>query len=119
MRGGRGKRSELLGLGTLTHILSHSNNQLRSFAFFAGAVSSITSLRCFGIYTGLVVICDFFLMITYLPAVVILDHVYIQPRMKNCCNCFSAIKEKICGCCKATDDDIDESSGATLGTGER
>ncbi|GMH80958.1 hypothetical protein TL16_g08767 [Triparma laevis f. inornata] len=90
-----------------------------SFAFFAGAVSSITSLRCFGIYTGLVVICDFFLMITYLPAVVILDHVYIQPRMKNCCNCFSAIKEKICGCCKATDDDIDESSGATLGAGER
>ena len=57
-------------------------------------------------------------MITYLPAVVILDHVYIQPRFKNCCTCFSALGDKICGCCKAKEDDVDE-NGATLGTGER
>jgi predicted RND superfamily exporter protein len=52
-----------------------------SFAFFASAVSNITSLKCFGIYTGLVVLADFVLMITYLPCVVMINHLYVQAKM--------------------------------------
>ena len=89
----------------------------RSFAFFAGATSSITSLRCFGIYTGLVVMTDFFLMITYLPSVVALDHIYIQPRFRKCCTCFGDIAHRLCVCVHATEEDI--VNGAMLGPGER
>ena len=37
-------------------------------AFFASAGSSIVSVACFGVYCGLVVLCDWLLMVTYVPA---------------------------------------------------
>jgi hypothetical protein len=58
-----------------------------SFAFFASSISNITGLKCFGIYTGIVVIADFVLMITYLPAVVMLNHMYIEPFFKTAAPC--------------------------------
>lgn len=81
-------------------------------------MSNITSLKCFGIYTGLVVICDFFLMITYLPAVVMIDHLYIRPRVDKC-NCIC----KACGalplCNKCCGPEEEEKKGSELGPGER
>ena len=47
-------------------------------ALFATAVSNITSLRCFGIYTGLVVLTDYVLMVTYLPSVVLMHEFFIK-----------------------------------------
>lgn len=88
-----------------------------SCAFFAGAVSNITSLRCFGIYTGLVVICDFFLMITYLPAVVMIDHIYIKPRVQNFSFFTKACSSlPLCNKCCGSNE---ESKEAELGPGER
>eukprot|EP00937_MAST-01D_sp_MAST-1D-sp2_P000052 g52.t1 len=43
-------------------------------AFFATAISSITAIRCFGIFAGIVVICDYMLMVSMLPCVVLLHH---------------------------------------------
>ena len=37
-------------------------------AFFASAGSSIISVACFGVFCGLVVLCDWLLMVTYVPA---------------------------------------------------
>ena len=54
-----------------------------SCALFASAVSNITSLKCFGLYTGLVVLCDFFLMITYLPSVVLIHDIYIKKKVSR------------------------------------
>mgnify|MGYP001034278776 FL=1 len=70
-----------------------------SCALFASAVSNITSLKCFGIYTGLVVLCDFFLMVTYLPAVVLIHDMYIKKKVSRkqelpCCRVCIQPKDK-------------------------
>ena len=53
-------------------------------ALFATAVSNITSLRCFGIYTGLVVLTDYVLMVTYLPSVVLMHEFFIKGEVGEC-----------------------------------
>ena len=40
-------------------------------AFFANATTNIISVKCFGLFAGIVIICDYVLMITFLPAVVL------------------------------------------------
>ena len=57
-------------------------------------MSNITGLKCFGIYTGIVVLADFFLMITYLPSVVLLNHIYIEPFFKGKCETLPCCKAK-------------------------
>mmetsp|Transcript_23905 Transcript_23905/g.49813 ORF Transcript_23905/g.49813 Transcript_23905/m.49813 type:complete len:1062 (-) Transcript_23905:27-3212(-) len=59
-------------------------------AFAANAFSLITSLKCFGVYCAIVVIVDFFLMLSYVPALVI---IYERTLKKHaaCCQC--------CKCC--------------------
>jgi len=42
-----------------------------SAAFCANATTKIISVKCFGLYAGIVILCDYILMITYLPAVVV------------------------------------------------
>ena len=46
-------------------------------AFFANMMSPITSIRLFGLFCGLVVLCDFILMIVFIPAVVVVYELYI------------------------------------------
>ncbi|XP_063707430.1 protein dispatched isoform X2 [Culicoides brevitarsis] len=41
-----------------------------SAAFFASIISSITAIRCFGIFAGTLVLVNYFLMMTWLPAIV-------------------------------------------------
>ena len=41
-----------------------------SAAFFANCATKIISVKCFGLYAGIVILCDYLLMITFLPAVV-------------------------------------------------
>ena len=57
-----------------------------SAAFFASLTSEITSIRLFGIYSGLSVLCMFFLMVTWFPAVVILERTVFSRF--NCCFTF-------------------------------
>ncbi|GMH78131.1 hypothetical protein TrST_g12738 [Triparma strigata] len=58
-------------------------------AFCANAFSLITSLKCFGVYCAIVVVVDFFLMLSYVPALVIIYEKYIKesPCCCLCCKC--------------------------------
>jgi len=58
-------------------------------AFCANALSLITSLKCFGVYCALVVVVDYFLMLSYVPALVIIYEKYVRksPLCCRCCTC--------------------------------
>ncbi|KZC07514.1 Protein dispatched [Dufourea novaeangliae] len=42
-------------------------------AFFASVVSNVTAINCFSLFSGMTVIANFFLMITWLPACVVVS----------------------------------------------
>nr|XP_060499245.1 protein dispatched homolog 1 isoform X1 [Panthera onca] len=46
-------------------------------AFYANYVSNITAIRCFGVYAGTAVLVNYVLMVTWLPAVVVLHERYL------------------------------------------
>lgn len=47
-------------------------------AFFASIVSNVTAINCFSLFSGMTVIANFFLMVTWLPAsVVVSEHCHI------------------------------------------
>ncbi|XP_062857260.1 protein dispatched homolog 1 [Trichomycterus rosablanca] len=46
-------------------------------AFYANYVSNITAIRCFGVYAGTAILVNYFLMVTWLPAVVVLHERYL------------------------------------------
>uniref|UniRef100_A0A8B9HP08 Protein dispatched homolog 1 n=1 Tax=Astyanax mexicanus TaxID=7994 RepID=A0A8B9HP08_ASTMX len=45
-------------------------------AFYANYVSNITAIRCFGVYAGTAILINYFLMVTWLPAIVVLHERY-------------------------------------------
>ena len=47
-------------------------------AFFAGISSSITAIKCFGIFAGTSILTNYLLMITYFPAVVALHEKWVM-----------------------------------------
>ncbi|KFO25379.1 Protein dispatched like protein 1 [Fukomys damarensis] len=53
-------------------------------AFYANYVSNITAIRCFGVYAGTAILVNYVLMVTWLPAVVVLHERYLL----NIFNCF-------------------------------
>ena len=61
-----------------------------SSAFFASLTSDITSIRLFGLYSGLSILCMFFLMMTWFPAAVI-----IEQTAFSCFNCGLAFCRKL------------------------
>ncbi|XP_067098473.1 protein dispatched homolog 1 [Osmerus mordax] len=52
-------------------------------AFYANYVSNITAIRCFGVYAGTAILVNYILMVTWLPAVVVLHERYI-PSLFPC-----------------------------------
>ncbi|KAM6906206.1 protein dispatched homolog 1 [Lycodopsis pacificus] len=54
-------------------------------AFYANYVSNITAIRCFGVYAGTAILVNYILMVTWLPAVVVLHERYL-PSMFPCTN---------------------------------
>ncbi|KAM6915507.1 protein dispatched homolog 1 [Xenentodon cancila] len=52
-------------------------------AFYANYVSNITAIRCFGVYAGTAILVNYILMVTWLPAVVVLHERYL-PHMFPC-----------------------------------
>uniref|UniRef100_W8BU90 Protein dispatched n=3 Tax=Ceratitis capitata TaxID=7213 RepID=W8BU90_CERCA len=55
-------------------------------AFFASYTSSITAIKCFGVFAGTVAITNYLLMMTWLPAVVC-----IMERVSACATCNSKL----------------------------
>ncbi|XP_066533125.1 protein dispatched homolog 1 [Hoplias malabaricus] len=47
-------------------------------AFYANYVSNITAIRCFGVYAGTAILVNYVLMVTWLPAVVVLHERYLR-----------------------------------------
>ncbi|KAJ0027012.1 hypothetical protein NQD34_018012 [Periophthalmus magnuspinnatus] len=54
-------------------------------AFYANYVSNITAIRCFGVYAGTAILVNYILMVTWLPAVVVLNERYL-PNIFSCSN---------------------------------
>ncbi|MED6269834.1 Protein dispatched 1 [Characodon lateralis] len=52
-------------------------------AFYANYVSNITAIRCFGVYAGTAILVNYILMVTWLPAVVVLHERYL-PNLLTC-----------------------------------
>ncbi|KAL0967549.1 hypothetical protein UPYG_G00253650 [Umbra pygmaea] len=52
-------------------------------AFYANYVSNITAIRCFGFYAGTAILVNYILMVTWLPAVVVLHERYL-PSIFSC-----------------------------------
>lgn len=53
-------------------------------AFFANYISTIIAIRCFSIFAGMAVLVNFVLMVTWLPATIV-----IYEKWCNCCVCYS------------------------------
>lgn len=62
-------------------------------AFYANYVSSITAIRCFGVYAGTAVLVNYVLMVTWLPAVVVLHERYLL----NLFPCFRRPRQHVYG----------------------
>jgi len=75
--------SAIRGAGGATLVTSMTT----AGAFFATAVSSITSIKCFGVFCGLVVLCDWILMITFVPALILVYRVHVHGGCGSCCEC--------------------------------
>lgn len=96
-------------VGTLEKIISDSLKHallsmlVTSFttagAFFASLVSNITSLKCFSIFAGTAVIVNYILMITLIPAAMVI----YEKWCSDCVGCSSAYKVTakvpLCGYC--------------------
>ncbi len=68
------KQLETLTSGTFRHATAaiFVTSFTTAAAFFANCVSNITAVKCFGIFSGFVILTNFLLMITWTPSVVIL-----------------------------------------------
>ncbi|XP_075060403.1 protein dispatched homolog 1 isoform X2 [Mixophyes fleayi] len=76
-----------------------------SAAFYANYVSNITAIRCFGVYAGTAILVNYVLMVTWLPAVVVLHERYLlniftcfkgpQQRPYNKKSCWSVMFQKV------------------------
>ncbi|KAM5302152.1 protein dispatched homolog 1 isoform 1-T3 [Glossophaga mutica] len=60
-------------------------------AFYANYVSNITAIRCFGVYAGTAILVNYVLMVTWLPAVVVLHERYLL----NLFTCFKKPQQQI------------------------
>ena len=54
-----------------------------SAAFFANSVSSIIAIKCFGIFAGIAVLANFFFMITWTPAIIIMMNKYRRMNLHS------------------------------------
>ncbi|KAM5238841.1 protein dispatched homolog 1 [Ctenodactylus gundi] len=61
-------------------------------AFYANYVSNITAIRCFGVYAGTAILVNYVLMVTWLPAVVVLHERYLL----NIFTCFRKPPPQMC-----------------------
>lgn len=60
-------------------------------AFYANYVSNITAIRCFGVYAGTAILVNYVLMVTWLPAVVVLHERYLL----NLFTCFRRPQQQL------------------------
>ncbi|XP_065833331.1 protein dispatched homolog 1-like [Oscarella lobularis] len=54
-------------------------------AFYTNAISAITALRVFGVFAGTAIIMNYIMMITWLPAIVVIHDRYFDGCCGRCC----------------------------------
>ncbi|OAD58699.1 Protein dispatched like protein 1, partial [Eufriesea mexicana] len=78
----RGKEQKVLNNGLVRLVQETMKHAVPSMfvtslttavAFFASVVSNVTAINCFSLFSGMTVIANFFLMITWLPACVVVS----------------------------------------------
>jgi predicted RND superfamily exporter protein len=70
-----------------------------SSAFVANAMSPVTSLRCFGLFCAIVIIVDYFLMLCYVPALVVIYERYVVRGEGMVGSCLKPLCCQFCKCC--------------------
>lgn len=55
-----------------------------AIAFFASYISSITAIKCFSVFAGLAILCNFAMMVTWIPASLAFHERYCHA---SCCCC--------------------------------
>ncbi|CAD5123515.1 DgyrCDS11855 [Dimorphilus gyrociliatus] len=60
-------------------------------AFFTNYISEILAIRCFGIFSGIVVLSNFVLMITFIPPIMVLSKKYGNSCFCRCCDSNSSV----------------------------
>ncbi|XP_002125616.2 protein dispatched homolog 1-like [Ciona intestinalis] len=75
-----GRRIGVVAKSTMRHVgwSLFVTSFTTSSAFFSNAWSSVSAIKCFGIYTGLAVLCNLIFALTWLPASIIFHHKYLQ-----------------------------------------
>ena len=63
-----------------------------SVAFFANIFSPLLPIKTFGIFSGVIIPINFFLVVMFMPPAVILYEEYIQDAYLCCCECKSLKK---------------------------
>ena len=62
-------------------------------AFFANCISSITVIKCFGLFSGMVILANFILMITWTPTVIIIIEILSKRITFKKCTLFFSISD--------------------------
>ncbi len=59
-------------------------------AFYANYISKVTDIKCFGVFVGTAILCNFFLMVTWIPAIIVVLQWFENKFCANakCCSCF-------------------------------
>uniref|UniRef100_A0A914W3I8 Uncharacterized protein n=1 Tax=Plectus sambesii TaxID=2011161 RepID=A0A914W3I8_9BILA len=75
----------MINRDTVYSALSHSalsmfvTSATTAVAFYANVISDVIVIRCFGIYAGTTMMLNYILVVTWLPAALIVLHRYINP----------------------------------------
>jgi len=69
-------------------------------AFYANYVSDISSVKCFGIFSGTAILVNFALMVTWIPAVIVCVERCSQKCCSKvkCCSCYERLSSLVTRC---------------------
>ena len=78
-----------------THAIRHAllamlvTSLTTASAFYANVSSVVTSVKCFGLFSGTAIIVNYLLMITFFPAIIVIHEKYLASCMHSLCpgNC--------------------------------
>lgn len=97
-------------------------------AFMVTALSGIVNIRVFGIFAATLVLVNYLLCISLLPALIIIHEQYVKPY--RFCMCWCCCTPWLCSCCgdnkcfekaqePASDEDVNDTSKYQLGRWEK
>lgn len=78
-------------------------------AFFANAFSVLPGIAGFGAFAGMLIFFNFIFVVTYFPAVVVINHfIFSKLHFCLCCTCIYKGETEDCSCCSNEEKQDDE-----------